>query len=283
MTQGKLILILLLLACFTLAMRLQPLQTARQNNSVQSGNVLALMLGDARKMFAQQMFAKADAYFHRGNYPSIFDQTQGHEENHMAGETHQDEHGDDDHDEDHAESPAVARDWIETFGRHFYPTIHVHLKDGEEREMLPWLRIAVELDPHSVDTYAVAAYWLRDRLNRVDDAEHFLREGLRANPDSPELLYELGRLFFDNRKDFARARNIWLFALRRWNETELPKPEPDKLLLARIVGGLARTEMQTGHSREALQYLMQLKTLSPNPEQIQKQIDTISKTLKPPL
>ena len=278
MTRANLILVLLLVACFSVAICLQPLQAARQNNSAQSDNVLALLLGDARKMFAQQMFAKADAYFHRGNYPSIFDQTQRHEENHMAGETHHDEG---DHDDDHDESPAAAQDWIEEFGRHFYPTVHVHLKDGEEREMLPWLRIAVELDPHSIETYAVTAYWLRDRLNRVDEAEHVLREGLQANPDSPELLYELGRLFFDNRKDFDHARNIWIFARRRWNEVEQAKPDPDKLLLARIVGGLARIEMQEGHSDEAIRYLTELKALSPNPEQIQKQIDTILKNAKP--
>ena len=281
MSQAKLILLLLLVTCFSLATCLQPLQPSQKNNAGQSGNVLALLLGDARKMFAQQMFAKADAYFHRGNYPSIFDQTPRHEDNHMAGETHHD--GDGNHDDDHDEAPAPARDWIESFGRHFYPTVHVHLKDGEEREMLPWLRVATELDPHSIETYAVTAYWLRDRLNKVDEAEQFLRAGLRANPDSPELLYELGRLLFENRKDFSRAKNIWLFALRRWHEVEPPKPEPDKPLLARLLGGLARVAAQTGHPDEAISYLKQLKELSPNPEQIQKQIDQLSTNVRPPL
>lgn len=283
MMRAKLILILLLVACFSLATSLQPLQAARNADSGPSGNVLALLLGDARKMFAQQMFAKADAYFHRGNYPSIFDQTPRREENHMAGESHHDEHGDGDHDDDHVETHAQARDWIESFGRHFYPTVHVHLKDGEEREMLPWLRVAAELDPHSIETYAVTAYWLRDRLNKVDEAEQFLRDGLRANPNSPELLYELGRLCFENRKDLSRAKNIWLFALRRWQEVEQPKTDPDKLLLAELLGGLARIEMQSGRAREAIEYLKQLKALSPSPEQIQKQIDQISSPVKPTL
>src|SRR5437762_3542086 len=101
MKRAKLMLVLLLVACFSLATWLQPLRPAQKNNSEISGNVLALLLGDARKMFAQQMFAKADAYFHRGNYPSIFDQTQNREENHMTSETHHDDHGDGDHDEDH--------------------------------------------------------------------------------------------------------------------------------------------------------------------------------------
>src|ERR1044071_7206281 len=134
MMRAKLILVLLFVMCFTLATFLQP---AQKIDAGQSSDVLALLLGDARQMFARQMFTKADAYFHRGNYPSIFDQAQ-QEENHMAGESHQDEHGDGDHEEDHAEVPAKSHDWIEDFGRHFYPTVHVHLTEGEEREMLPW-------------------------------------------------------------------------------------------------------------------------------------------------
>jgi tetratricopeptide (TPR) repeat protein len=276
MAQTRLILVLLFVFCFSLATYLQPRQVAREKNAQPGGNVLALMLGDARKMFAQQMFAKADAYFHRGNYPSIFDRAPREEENHMIGEAHHpDEPGDGDHDE-HDEASGQTQDWIERFGRHFYPTVHVHLKGGEEREMLPWLRISAELDPHSVETYAVTSYWLRERLHKVDEAEQFLRDGLRANPNAPELLYELGRLFYENRKDYPRAKNVWRFALRRWHEVEEPKPQPNKLLLAQLLGGLARIEAQDGHFNEAIEYLKQLKELSPSPEQIQKQIDLLA-------
>ena len=275
MTRAKLILVLLFVTSLSLATCLQPRQPAPETSSRQTGNVLGLLLGDVRKMFAQQMFAKADAYFHRGNYPSIFDQSSRPEENHMAGAAA----GDADHDQDHAEAPAPTPDWIQRFGRHFYPTAHVHLEDGEEREMLPWLRVAADLNPQSIETYAVTAYWLRERLNKVDEAEQVLRDGLRANPDSPELLYELGRLYYENRKDFNRARNVWVFAVRRWHEVEEPKPAPDKVLLARLLGGLARIENQDGHIPEAIGYLKQLKELSPSPEQIQKQIDQLAAKL----
>jgi tetratricopeptide (TPR) repeat protein len=142
--------------------------------------------------------------------------------------------------------------------------------------MLPWLRVSAELDPHNVQTYAVTAYWLRDRLNKVDEAELFLREGLRANPNSPELLYELGRLFYENRKDSGRAKNVWQLALRRWHEVEEPKEHSDKLLVLNILGGLTRIEVQAGHYNDAIEYLKQLKEFSPSPEQIQKQIDLLA-------
>ena len=138
------------------------------------------------------------------------------------------------------------------------------------------------MDPQSIETYVVTAYWLRDRLHKVDEAEKILRTGLDANPNSPELLYELGRLFYENRKDLDRARNVWIFALRRWHEVQEPKPAPDKVLLAQLLGGLAQIENQEGQFPAAIGYLKQLKEISPSPEQIQKQIDQLAaKSLQP--
>ena len=136
--------------------------------------------------------------------------------------------------------------------------------------------VAAELDPQRVETYAVTAYWLRARLNRVDEAEQFLRDGLRANPNAPELLYALGQLLYENRKDNVRAKNLWRVALRRWHELEEPKPKPDKLLLAQILGGLTQIETQENHFNEAIGYLKPLKEVSPHPEEIQKQIDALA-------
>ena len=53
---------------------------------------------------------------------------------------------------------------------------------------MPWLQISQELDPHRVDTYLVTAYWLRNRMHKVNEAEQFLREGLRANPGNAAIL-----------------------------------------------------------------------------------------------
>ena len=185
-------------------------------------------------------------------------------------------------DHDEHEEEAAPGDWIERFGRHFYPTVHTHLANGEEREMLPWLRISAELDPHRVETYTVAAYWLRERLGKVDEAEQFLRDGLQANPNNPELLYELGRLYFENRKDFTRTRNLWVAALRRWREVEAPKDKPNQFLLEQILGSLAKVEAQQGRIQQAIDYLKQLKEASPNPEAIQKQIDVLNRRVSEP-
>ena len=78
---------------------------------------------------------------------------------------------------------------------------------GEVREILPWLKTSASLDPERIETYSVTAYWLRTELKKIDEAEGFLRDGLRANPGQPLLLFELGRIYSEDRQDTNRARS----------------------------------------------------------------------------
>ena len=168
--------------------------------------MLKVLLGDGRRLFANHFFVQADVSFHSGYYPSIFDQARAPKDtSHLTakeGEPAAEEH------EKQMNFLGPPRDWIERFGRHFIITEHTHLEGNNEREILPWLKLSAELDPQKIETYTVAAYWLRD-LGKVKEAEDFLREGLRNNPDSYEILFELGRLYYENNHDPARARNVW--------------------------------------------------------------------------
>src|SRR5262245_12089049 len=56
-------------------------------NRTKSGNVIATALGDSRKLFARHFYVKADAYFHAGYYPSIFDTRAESDKLHMASGT----------------------------------------------------------------------------------------------------------------------------------------------------------------------------------------------------
>jgi len=85
---------------------------------------------------------------------------------------------------------------------------------------LPWLRLAAEMDPHQVQTYLTASFWLRSALNQPKEAEEFLREGLRANPDSFDILIELGYVYDFNKNDPRSARRLWELALQKWKRQE---------------------------------------------------------------
>ncbi len=292
---ASLLLLLLLTLCLSLAAWLQPRSLSWRGPRAQADTMLKVLLGDGRRMFANHFFTKADAYLHSGFYPSIFDQAKLNCEGHLLGtaaehgeESHEAEaheghdHDAHDHDAEH-DFMGKPKDWLDRFGRKFRITEHTHLGGGgTEREILPWLKLSAELDPQQVETYTVAAYWLRSKLGKLDEAESFLRDGLRANPDSHEILLELGRLLYVNRKDAARARNVWEMALRKWQKNEGPKSEPDKQTLHDILINLARLEEAEGNLAKAVGYLQQVKPVSPNPEAIQKQIEDLQRRLRQP-
>jgi tetratricopeptide (TPR) repeat protein len=286
---------------FSFAAWLEPWHASWAGNRGKSANLLQTALGDGRKLFARHVYSKADAYFHNGYYPSIFDPTNDAKAGRLSQTAglSKDEH---DCGDDHIGKP---RDWIDAFSRHFYPSRHTHIgegrcghehnhdshegcdhcehceraqsdkQSGDEREILPWLRLSAELDPESVQTYVVCSYWLRGALKKVDEAEQFLRMGLRANPGDYELLFELGRIYAEDRNDPSRARNLWELGLKNWREREAGKAEPNVFLCAQLLGQLAMLEEKQGRYARALEHLTALKSISPNKATIQQWIDEI--------
>jgi tetratricopeptide (TPR) repeat protein len=271
---------MLLAAGFSLASVLQE-RASSWSKRGESDNVLNVLLGDGRRLFANHFFVQADVSFHGGYYPSIFDQASVPKDtSHLTakeGEPAAEEH------EKQMSFLGPPRDWIERFGRHFIVTEHTHLEGNNKSEILPWLKLSAELDPQKIETYTVAAYWLRD-LGKVKEAERFLREGLLKNPESYDILFELGRLYYENNHDAARARKIWDLALRRWSEQETAGKKPDLLKLSQIAINLAHLEEVEGNLARAIQLLELCQKGSPNPEALQKQIDELKQKLaaRPP-
>ena len=68
-----LLLTLLLTLIFSLSTYLEP-RVGRWITRGQDQSMLAIVMGDGRRMFANHFYTKADVYFHSGFYPSIFDQ-----------------------------------------------------------------------------------------------------------------------------------------------------------------------------------------------------------------
>lgn len=281
--------VLLLVIGFCLSSWLEPWSHHWQGNSRKSGDVITVALGDSRKLFARHFYVKADAYFHNGYYPSIYDAVD--KELHMtagsggAPEKHEGE----------ADFLGKPKDWIDRFSRHFFPSMHTHLgeeecehcKHGEaheqhekavesgglEREMLPWFKLAASLDPEQPQTYVVAAFWLSTKLEKVDEAEYFLREGLRANPGHYAILYELGRIAYKHRKQTARARNLWVLALENFQKADQATQDSELLMHCQILGSLAKLEQEEKNNAEAIRYFTELKKYSPFKEQVQAWID----------
>ncbi len=245
-----------LVVAFCAVTKIEPWFQSWTGYASRQGNILQCLLGDSRRMLSNQMFVEADVYFHSGFYPSMFDEAASFRTTHVATDSGAEEG----HNEgDETTFLGDSRDWIETLGRNFFPSSHTHLDVGgaeekhvgQEREILPWLRASVAMDPQRVESYVVASFWLRERLNAVDEAEQFLREGLMVNPDSYELLYELGRSAWESRHNAERARHLWLTAIRRWHSTQDRAAEPDVFMLRSIYADLAHMEETEGNLEQA--------------------------------
>ncbi len=272
-----LLLALLLTICFTLATRIEP-RAAAWSRRDKSNNVFSVLFGDGRRLFANQFFTMADVYFHSGYYPSIFDKS-GHESE-VVAESHG--HKDAPEDEKNEDFLGKPKDWIDAFGRNFRITKHTHLEHGNEREILPWLRLAADMDPQMIDTYTVGAFYLREHLNRPQEAEAFLREGLRNNPDSCEILFELGRVYYESDHDPDRARNVWQLAVQKFIKLPSQTQKDDRITFEAITVNLARLEENAGHLAQAVNWFQAAQAVSLAPGVLQKQIDDIKKKMAAP-
>ena len=261
---------------FCFATVLGPRSAELPSGRAQTDDPLAILMGDAKKLFANYFYIKADAYFHSGFYPTIFDNQESHRTPHMAedaGGRESKKPGDE------TRFLGQTANWIDAHGRKHFPSVHTHLgadspdlHKNAEREILPWLKFSAQLDPNKVDTYTVAAYWLR-RTGSHQEAERFLRDGLDANPQSVELLFELGRCRFDA-QDLPRARNLWEVAWRRWQEQEPKKPVEDRnlFLAGQILLHLGVLESRSGNVERCVHWLEALAPLKSNPEEIRRRI-----------
>lgn len=287
--------ILFLAGAFTLATILDPIWSGMQRQQAKS--VIDLLVGDGKRLFANHFIVKADIYFHNGYYPSIFRQAKAdshltesaeeheeHDDHDSEGEHHQESltNNPSGSDHDHHEKAASdePQDFIERFGRHFFVSTHSHMKNADAKELLPWFKISAELDPNRIETYTIGAFWLRTNLKKVDEAEAFLRQGWKINPDSYAIILELGRLYETDRKDTTRARNLFELALKKWDQQEPKKEKPDLYAREQILAHLAEAEYQLRDYPNCLKHLQLLEPISPSPDAIRKQIADVQSKLK---
>jgi tetratricopeptide (TPR) repeat protein len=286
-----LLLVALLVFCIGLAAGLQPQFQVIENRRHQSDNFFSLLLGDSSRMFANSFFVKADEYYHSGYYPTIFDNNEAFKTTHMAEDTGAV------NSKNRGEETAFMgppRDWLDAFGRHFIPNRHTHLDEGgaagdlsgsdEVREILPWLKLSTELDPQNVQNYTVTAFWLRQRMHKTAEANQVLLEGLRENPGSCDILFELGRLYAESDHDTNRAENVWLAAAKNWRPVEGSDDAvaANNFIYEKIATQLAETRLNAGQRQQAIQWFEAAQKVSQTPDALQERIDEIKKEMAAP-
>lgn len=214
--------------------------------------VFMRFLGEGRSIVSSMSVLKADLYFHGG--VGHFDDE--HEGGLALGE---EEHEACEHPEDHKLPEPNPYNLLFRLSRAIGVTEHIHLQGDQIKEIIPWLYYAAEVDPHNVQAYVLTGFYLCSRLGKVDEGIDFLREGLKKNPESWEIYAELGRIYFQYRKNYEASAQYLFEAI------VLMQKEPhDKFQERYVLSYLARSYVALGRESDALPLYDRLNALFPN-------------------
>ncbi len=195
---------------------------AEEASQIEEGSVAAL-LWEMRTGAGDMLWLKTDEYMHDGLSHAGCSHDHGDEEQQeglMGHELEESETGHNHESEDHfhediataAETSTEhheangiaagnqkrkrvqfireARPWQGILGKvsELTDTVGKHRITKRKEELLPWFRIVTLMNPHHVRAYRTGAFWLA-------------LEGLRNNPDDPEMQFIVGRIYFYNLHD----------------------------------------------------------------------------------
>ncbi len=110
-----------------------------------------------------------------------------------------------------------SRDWIDRFGRHFYPSTHSHLdKPGQGQGNHAVAEAVRETGPEASGHIYTGGLLDEEEPGQIGGGGGVFTAGLEGESGSYEILFELGLLYYEDRHEPMRARNLWEAALRRW-------------------------------------------------------------------
>lgn len=150
-------------------------------------SVTERLLGDARFALSKMMYTRADVFFHKGvSY-------------------HRDK---------------AFNDPFQALKEKISPFAHKHLHGMEVKEIMPWLRMAMKINPGDPAAGTVAAFWLATDCGRPDLAEKVLDETRRNAPGDYRVYLEQGRLFLKTGRE-DRAAKAFDIVIRLCSDDEL--------------------------------------------------------------
>ncbi|MBN1556846.1 MAG: tetratricopeptide repeat protein [Lentisphaerae bacterium] len=212
-------------AAFTLSCRLAVLAPPPAGDT----SLARQLLGEGRTALSSHFFRTADLYFHRG----------------VA----------------HMHDRAFTNDPFQRVAAEISPRRHVHTHGQSVAEIMPWLEFATRADPHNVEAYLVAAFWLAGEVRRPDAALRVLREAQAHNPRDYRIQVEKGRLFLHQglRQQAADAFDA---ALAFWPgdadpESRGARHDKAEMLLYRAL--LYETEGRIDRAAQTLEALLRLR------------------------
>jgi len=136
---------------------------------------------------------------------------------------------------------------------------------------MPWLRFATLADPHNVEVYLVAAYWLATEYGRPDLAREVIREALRHNPRDYRIYAEAGHIYL-MLHDVTNAARMLDTGIRLWPSGLDPNDRQVKLELGRMLSYRGFLYELQGDRERALEVFRRALRLFPQNHALQERV-----------
>jgi tetratricopeptide (TPR) repeat protein len=218
-------------------------------------SILSTVVGELEGLIGDILVLKADVYFHgMSSYTQYLNR-------------HSDCHLDHDHEHHQHEHEDGFNHFLYNKYRKICPTEHVHLDD--DKEILPWLAASMRLNPHNIRAYIISSYWVGQRLKKWDQAEKIFHEGIRYNPKTWQLYYELGKLYAI-KEEYQSALVQYNNALKVFPEKMSEEDAFDCANLWRSVGGSHEKLGDYINAVAAYQKVVKLNPCEKSLEKLQK-------------
>jgi len=235
---------LLVLSAWGMAFSLVAHLTSSHPEPGASSGLADWLLGESRQALSLNLFNEADLYFHKGV---------GHRETTLT-------------------PPGPFHYWNAIIT----PAQHVHAVGEASAEILPWLKLATQADPHNVDAFLVASFWANTGIHRLDLATDILNTAQRLNPGDYRIVLEKGRLSIVAHH-FDEALTTFNSALILYSHTPVTPDRTRELSLdqAEILTFLGFLHEARGERSEAIQCFKTVLAIFPERTTIKDRVDSL--------
>jgi len=201
-------------------------------------SVVGAALGESKWALSSFFYEKADTYFHAGIM--------------------------------HRRNKAFEDSLFQRAARAMSSDLHAHLSGQKIQEIMPWIWLTVRTDPHNVEAYRNAAFWLNE-AGHPNEAHAVLQEAQWDNPFNYQIPLENGRIYLKEKK-FVQAKHAFDVGLAFW-----PRPPNSD-------GGVAREDRFTlllyrsllhevdGEKEQAISCLEEIVAMFPERKEIRERI-----------
>lgn len=247
-----------LAALLVLVWVLSHVAPAQMPQAIAGGDVLSVLLGDAKKDISGAMVHEADSYFHGGVDMDCHHLHDHHDHEH-AHHDHE-HHAEEEH--DHETESFDPWRWINAHVR--APEIDRHLDGGKAVEMMPWFWVAIKSDPHNIEAWSTAWYAAAHLMKDESLALRIATEGQRLNPESLEMACVLGRAYRAETTRNQVKSEAMFHRVLELAEGKKELEEGDELPLFSALGYLADSAKHRNDTQKLTVLLKTARRFEPN-------------------